>query len=235
MKRVKPTTDRAVPHWKIPILEHLGRYPISAQFAVKWINNGGLPWPACDWFETGKSNGYYRITDLIGAFHDAAHDLSTPEKALLYSSTDPVIRKSGQRPAPLSRINRILEHYVLQPYCPRIDADLRHWHVRWVPTRRGRSSRPVTTARAVTPEETGELYAGEIEVLQQVLTMASESTLDYLAVCRCGRWYVRRRLDQKFCSAECRAEFRRSSDSWKEHRRKYMNRYNRLKRSGNVK
>ncbi len=234
-KRVKPTSDGPVPHWTVPIFEHLGRHPLSAQFVAKWLNNAGLDVPAGEFLidPTGKTDGYYRITNLIKAFQDAAQDLSTPGRARLYSSPDPV-RRPKELPAPLLRINQILDHYLLMPFCPSIDADLRRWHVRWVPTRRGRSPHSPASG-PVTPEETGWLHAGEIEVLQQVLTMASEGTLDYLAVCRCGRWYVRRRLDQTFCRAECRTEFRRSSETWKAHRRTYMRRYYRLKVSGKVK
>lgn len=55
--------------------------------------------------------------------------------------------------------------------------------------------------------------------------MATDGTSAYLAVCRCGRWYVRRRLDQSFCKAECRTAFRRSSEKFKAHRRDYMRYY----------
>jgi hypothetical protein len=200
------------------------RYPLTPEFVVKWINNEGLPWPKQKSEPPFRpTDGYHRITSLIRAFQDAAHDLKDPARAPLYCSED----LNRELPAPLSRINVILERYRLIPFCPTVQADLRRWQVLWFPSRTG--------SRSPKAEESGWLHAGEIEVLQQVLTMAAEGTVGYLAACRCGRWYVRRRLDQTFCRSECRTEFRRSSETWKAHRRAYMRRYYRLKVSGKVK
>jgi hypothetical protein len=58
-------------------------------------------------------------------------------------------------------------------------------------------------------------------VLQQVLTMATEGRLGYLALCRCGRWYIRRRLDQQSCTLKCKTQ----SETFKKHRADYMRNY----------
>jgi hypothetical protein len=86
-------------------------------------------------------------------------------------------------------------------------ADLKRWAMEWLP-------RP-DLPRAARPEE------GEIEVLQQLLTMATDGTLDYLAICACGEWFVRRRFDQQYCKPECRTH----SPQFKTHRRRYMKDY----------
>jgi len=217
-KRVKPTADNA--HFP-RLLPAMGRFPLSAEFVVDWINNGGL----AHWHEDNEDNplcraAMQRITELIRAFQalpdnwsDPPMVLSDPSKPGSYTTQWP----GHLRMVP--RINDILREYVLTPYVIGASEETTRWSVKWL---------------GFTRESW--IGAGEMEVLQQILTMAVEGTLGYLAVCgKCGKWFVRRRLDQVFCSAECRNEFRRSSPAWKKHRRKYMRKYYRLKLSGHVK
>src|SRR5262249_37148000 len=58
--------------------------------------------------------------------------------------------------------------------------------------------------------------------------LADLGLLDRLATCRCGRWFFARFAHQRFCSAKCREQDFRTSDQWKEYRRRKAREYYRL-------
>lgn len=262
-KRVGTHLGR-IPRWDIPVGER--GYPLTPQFVAEWLNNGGLPHPRSRWDDSRvteqwvcalKENpeavrwlnehpgiwtpGYYRITNLISAFREAAQVYSGLAKALkkvegdksdlivacTFEDADPDVvsdwletddKEEIQEArirlrAPLGDINRLLKHYTLTPSCSMAYADLRRWHIEWIPPFRSGPRHPL--------DDHTRISDGEITVLQQILRMAAEGTLDYLAWCNCGRWYVRRKLDQLFHSQECRTH----SPMFKEHRRKYWKVY----------
>jgi hypothetical protein len=84
-----------------------------------------------------------------------------------------------------------------------------------------------------TKKKTSEMY-DDSDAIFDLMELARQDLLDRLKECRCGRWIWARFSHQKFCSAKCREQEFRSSDEWKEHRRKKAREYYRLHKSGNV-
>lgn len=179
--------------------------PSTPEFVVNWLNNGGLTFSPFEEYKAPydgiknlgtrerllrelseqKTDGYYRIKNLLDAFH------------------------RGEEP---SRIDPILDYYKLIPCCRGLSKD-GSWDIEWLPLHGFQTG--------VDLKKPGMFCPGEIEVLQQVLTMAIEGTLERLKSCHCGRWYLRQRFDQNFCSPPCRTH----SEIFKAHRRQYMRKY----------
>jgi hypothetical protein len=165
-----------------------------------------------------EANAYERIANLVHAFQDAEREISDIARAGTYT----YVTKNGQQVTLgflqgvwINRINLILEYYNVTPHCLAGPSRLRRWWVEWIPA--GWEVVGQTRGSACTPVD-----PGEMKVLQQVCTMATEGTLGYLAVCdHCGRWYVRRKFDQKFCTLKCRTH----SEPFKASRRKFMKKY----------
>jgi hypothetical protein len=156
-----------------------------------------------------EANAYERITYLVRAFQDAKRELSDYSKR-----DDPDVTVGFLQGLWIDRINLILQHYNVTPFCVTGPPWLRRWWIQWIPAGLEVVGQPWGYAHAaVLPDEMG--------VLQQVCTMATEGTLEYLAVCHCGRWYVRRRVDQRFCTTECKTH----SEPFRARRRKYMKAY----------
>jgi hypothetical protein len=76
---------------------------------------------------------------------------------------------------------------------------------------------------------------GEISAIADLAKLAEKDLLGHLKECPCGKWIWAKFSHQKFCSAKCREHDFRSSEKWKEHRRKKAREYYRLHKSGKVK
>jgi hypothetical protein len=68
-----------------------------------------------------------------------------------------------------------------------------------------------------------------------ILKVAKDGDLERIRKCSCNKWFFARIESQTFCSARCRRKLYESSQEYKEHRRKYMRQYYKLKTSGKVK
>ena len=76
---------------------------------------------------------------------------------------------------------------------------------------------------------------GEVSAIADLAKLAENDLLGHLRECTCGKWIWARFSHQRFCSAKCRERDFRSSEKWKEHRRKKAREYYRLHKSGKVK
>lgn len=76
---------------------------------------------------------------------------------------------------------------------------------------------------------------GEVSAIADLAKLAERDLLGNLRECSCGRWIWIRFSHQRFCSAKCREREFRSSEKWKEHRRKKAREYYRLHKHKNVK
>jgi hypothetical protein len=75
----------------------------------------------------------------------------------------------------------------------------------------------------------------EAEAALAVMSLAEANELIRLRRCLCGRWFFACRKAQRSCSANCRHKLYEQTEGFKAKRRKYMQRYYRLQRSGKVK
>jgi hypothetical protein len=76
----------------------------------------------------------------------------------------------------------------------------------------------------------------ERATVMSVLELAERNELASVGSCRCGRFFLARRSDQRHCSANCRVKEHQSSEEFKAERRKRdRERYQYLHRGGKVK
>ena len=72
--------------------------------------------------------------------------------------------------------------------------------------------------------------------VEAIKLLGEEGQLERVRQCRkCKRWFYARVRHQEFCSTACQQSHYRSSEEWKEQRRKWMRRYRLLKESGYTK
>jgi integrase len=74
----------------------------------------------------------------------------------------------------------------------------------------------------------------ESDAIDAMVDLARDRLLPRVEKCLCGKWFFARFSHQHFCSSKCRDKHHQSSPEFKEKRRKYMRRYQRLQRSANV-
>jgi hypothetical protein len=75
----------------------------------------------------------------------------------------------------------------------------------------------------------------ETGALNGLFSLADQGLLDRVRQCqKCNRWFFARFDHQRSCSEKCRIKYFRSSEKWKEHRRKKMKEYYRLHKDTNV-
>jgi hypothetical protein len=76
---------------------------------------------------------------------------------------------------------------------------------------------------------------GEVSAIGDLANLAEKDLLGHLKECNCGKWIWARFSHQRFCSSMCREREFRSSEKWKEHRRRKAREYYQLHKSGKVK
>jgi len=127
------------------------------------------------------------------------------ERERLEASINRVIERRRFRPV-LSAHSR-LEVYWLIANKPKVSpAQMKSWHEAGA----GVSSIPIDSTTAI----------------QIALEMAMAGTLERVRRCRCGLWFLAApSLKKTFCSDACRFDRYRSTDEYKQERRKYMRDY----------
>jgi len=75
----------------------------------------------------------------------------------------------------------------------------------------------------------------EIGAVMCALQLAERDHIDNVRKCSCGKFFVAGRIDQSYCSVECRVKAHQSSDEFKAKRRKADRERYRLHRDGKVK
>lgn len=75
----------------------------------------------------------------------------------------------------------------------------------------------------------------EADAALAIMSLAEVNELMWLRRCLCEKWFFACRRNQRSCSANCRHRLYEQTERFKAKRRKYMKRYYRLQRLGNVK
>jgi hypothetical protein len=75
----------------------------------------------------------------------------------------------------------------------------------------------------------------EIGAVMCVLQLAERDQIDNVRKCSCGTFFVAGRIDQQYCTAQCRVKAHQSSEEFKAKRRKADRARYRLHRDGKVK
>ncbi len=136
----------------------------------------------------------------------------------------PNIRKSQEwkehaaREARITRLNRELAGYKFHVMLlPMWIEPPKFWHTVW----------EMDSGRG---EKKGRQELSEAQVIQSIFNLASAGYLNRLRQCgQCEKWLYASKISQKFCSFKCQQKKYTQSPEWKEHRRRYMRQYNRVK------
>jgi hypothetical protein len=86
-----------------------------------------------------------------------------------------------------------------------------------------------------TKKARGRIAIGEIGAVMAVMHLGLRDELDRVRKCHCETYFFARRIDQIYCSPECRVRYHQSSAEFRAKRRKYQQEWYHLKKSGKVK
>jgi hypothetical protein len=127
-------------------------------------------------------------------------------------------KEHSAREKRIGALNRELAEYKFQAQMlPMWIGPPNFWHTVW-----GLESRR--------EERRGGQGLSEAQVIQTIFNLASAGYLNRLRQCgHCQKWLYASKISQKFCSFKCQQKQYTQSEAWKEHRRRYMRQYNRVK------
>lgn len=197
--------------------------------------------PLLDWLNAGETTKEKaRVTEIIDDFNylrvkEAQWRDDLPSRKSSRSNYDDLCEATN-------KLYRQLSQYSFHPFfVPRGAAT----EVYWMPHGRRKYVRASKKVRLYgllrgTAGVAGSMLNREFEyddtdAVFHLARLAEQGLLDRLKRCRCGRWVFARFSHQRFCSSKCREQEFRSSDAWKEHRRKKAREYYELHKSGKVK
>src|SRR5713226_8485833 len=188
----------------------------EAHSLVQWLNGSRN--------HSDMRRGYLRAAKILGLLVqlDSIADAWRPayRNPELMESDENYRRLFREAYAIADRLNGLLLRYRVTPSVePRLGEG--GVYVRWTATKSSKGSVVPIQSFAVT--EPPERDMDEPSAIQRMLALSRNRYLDRVRTClACEQWFYARFSHAKFCSRACQQRYFRSSEEFKEHKKRYM-------------
>jgi hypothetical protein len=190
-------------------VSHTNRRRLRAELLIEWLNG------------TKGLAANKRVIDLIKTFQklDQANLAEFPRARLFPQSrlrSTAAQRANARKFMALRRgLKRQLKRYSFAP------EQERTLHGKWIVSWKHSSKAGATPI--VVSVQGDEVTVNEGDAVLAFFRLGEEGCSDLVRECRlCSKWLIGRFKHQQFCSTKCQQQSYKSSDAWKEHRRRWM-------------